>query len=407
MQEAEKGLLNLKKKGLSRAHKVAQSACDTTQMFNGQRYKTFCSNDYLGLANHPEVIQAAQEALSRYGVGSGASHLISGHQEPHEKLAHRLADFQRAHIPHVQTLIFSSGYMANLGVITAICSLSNSTQASPKELTSIYSARLNHASIVDGIRLASKDSAVKLTIFEVEELQALENALQSDTSKHKLIVCDGVFSMDGNLSPVDRLLDLAVRYDSLLLIDDAHGFGVLGDQGHGILEHMKLCSERLLYIGTLGKAAGVMGAFVCAHQTLIDWVFQKSRPYIYTTASPPSLAMATLKSLDIIEGPEGQQKRAHLHELILYWQTHLQLQHWHALQSSTPIQPLVVGHTPLCVLIDQELQALGILIPAIRPPTVPKGSARLRVTLSAKHSLQDIQALIEVVMRLEAKFISS
>ena len=386
---------------------MAQSACDTTQMFNGQRYKTFCSNDYLGLANHPEVIQAAQEALSRYGVGSGASHLISGHQEPHEKLAHRLADFQRAHIPHVQTLIFSSGYMANLGVITAICSLSNSTQASPKELTSIYSARLNHASIVDGIRLASKESTVKLTIFEVEELQALENALQSDTSKHKLIVCDGVFSMDGNLSPVDRLLDLAVRYDSLLLIDDAHGFGVLGDQGHGILEHMKLCSERLLYIGTLGKAAGVMGAFVCAHQTLIDWVFQKSRPYIYTTASPPSLAMATLKSLDIIEGPEGQQKRAHLHELILYWQTHLQLQHWHALQSSTPIQPLVVGHTPMCVLIDQELQALGILIPAIRPPTVPKGSARLRVTLSAKHSLQDIQALIEVVMRLEAKFISS
>ena len=407
IQEAEKGLLNLKKQGLSRAHKVAQSACDTTQMFNGQRYKTFCSNDYLGLANHPEVIQAAQEALSRYGVGSGASHLISGHQEPHEKLAHRLADFQRAHIPHVQTLNFSSGYMANLGVITAICSLSNSTQASPKELTSIYSARLNHASIVDGIRLASKESTVKLTIFEVEELQALENALQSDTSKQKLIVCDGVFSMDGNLSPVDRLLDLAVRYDSLLLIDDAHGFGVLGDQGHGILEHMKLCSERLLYIGTLGKAAGVMGAFVCAHQTLIDWVFQKSRPYIYTTASPPSLAMATLKSLDIIEGPEGQQKRAHLHELILYWQTHLQLQHWLALQSSTPIQPLVVGHTPLCVLIDQELQALGILIPAIRPPTVPKGSARLRVTLSAKHSLQDIQALIEVVMRLEAKFISS
>ena len=407
MQEAERGLLSLKKLGLNRKHKIAQSACDTKQMFNGQQYKTFCSNDYLGLANHPEVIQASRDALSKYGVGSGASHLISGHQESHERLANRLSDFQSAHIPDVHTLTFSTGYMANVGVITALCHLSNSTQLAPKELTSIYSARLNHASIIDGIRLASKESTVKLTIFEVEELQALEDALQRDANKHKLIICDGVFSMDGNLSPVDRLLDLAVRYDSLLLIDDAHGFGVLGDQGHGILEHMKLCSERLLYIGTLGKAAGVMGAFVCAHQTLIDWVFQKSRPYIYTTASPPSLAMATLKSLDIIEGPEGQQKRAHLHELILYWQTHLQLQHWHALQSSTPIQPLVVGHTPLCVLIDQELQALGILIPAIRPPTVPKGSARLRVTLSAKHSLQDIQALIEVVMRLEAKFISS
>ena len=405
MQEAERGLLSLKKLGLNRKHKIAQSACDTKQIFNGQQYKTFCSNDYLGLANHPEVIQASRDALSKYGVGSGASHLISGHQESHERLANRLSDFQRAHIPDVHTLTFSTGYMANVGVITALCHLSNSTQLAPKELTSIYSARLNHASIIDGIRLASKESTVKLTIFEVEELQALEDALQRDANKHKLIICDGVFSMDGNLSPVHKLLDLAARYDTLLLIDDAHGFGVLGEKGHGILEHMDLCSERLVYIGTLGKAAGVMGAFVCAHQTLIDWVFQKSRPYIYTTASPPALAMAALKSLDLIEGPEGQHKRAHLRQLILYWQTHLHLQQWHSLQSLTPIQPLIVGQTQLCLLIDQELQALGVFIPAIRPPTVPNHSARLRVTFSALHAQQDIQALIQVLMNLESKFL--
>ena len=403
LHEAERGLQRLQEQGLFRTQRLAQSACDAEQMFNGRTYKTFCSNDYLGLANHPGVIQAAQEALRLVGVGSGASHLISGHHQVHEHLADRLSAFQAAHIPHVQTLTFSTGYMANLGVITALASLSKVAGQASDEGTSIYSARLNHASIVDGIRLAAKQSTIKLTLFDTEDLQTLETRLRADPVRHKLIICDGVFSMDGHLSPVKDLLALALRFDALLLIDDAHGFGVLGEKGHGLLEHLGLHSDRLIYMGTLGKAAGVFGAFVCAHQSLCEWIFQKSRAYIYTTATPPAFAQATLKSLDIIEGQEGQTKRAHLKRLIACWQETLQLKQWKRLPSATPIQPVVVGDNALCLQLDQTLQAMGYLVPAIRPPTVPLHTARLRITLSANHTTEDVQTLAHVLMDLENK----
>ena len=407
LQAAESGLLNLKKEDLLRIQRLAQSACDTHQTFNAREFKTFCSNDYLGLAHHPELVKATQDALGHLGLGSGASHLISGHHQAHQNLAERLSGFQKAHIPHAKTFIYSSGYMANLGAITALCALPQASFAEPHALTSIYSAKLNHASIIDGIRLASKQCTVKLTVFEIDHLDALRVQLQGDSAKHKLIICDGVFSMDGNLSPVAELLDLAHRFDALLLIDDAHGFGVLGAQGHGILEHLNLHSERLVYMGTLSKAAGVMGAFVCAHETLSQWIFQKSRPYIYTTASPPALSVATLKSLDLIEGLEGQHKRAHLNHLIHVWRDTLKLKHWHMLKSVTPIQAVLVGDNRLCVRLDQELQAMGYLIPAIRPPTVPKLGARLRITFSANHALEDVQTLAQVLMDLELRTMSA
>ena len=401
LQEAERGLQALKEAGLIRKQRLSQSACATEQMFNGRAYKTFCSNDYLGLANHPAVVQAAQDALGQFGLGSGASHLISGHHQAHERLAERLSSFQAAHIPHVQTLTFSTGYMANLGVITALASLSKVAGQATDEGTSIYSARLNHASIVDGIRLASRQSRLKLTLFDTEDLQSLETQLMADPMGHKLIVCDGVFSMDGHLSPVTALLDLAIRCDALLLIDDAHGFGVLGEKGHGLLEHLSLNSERLIYMGTLSKAAGGFGAFVCAHQSLCAWLFQKARSYIYTTALPPSIAAAALQSLDIIEGHEGQTKRAHLNGLIACWQDTLQLKHWSKVGSNTPIQPVVVGKNELCLQLDQTLQSMGYLIPAIRPPTVPLHTARLRITFSANHSTEEVQSLAHVLMDLE------
>lgn len=412
LEFAQWGLEDLKSRALLRHQRKSESACSTHQVFNGQDFKTFCSNDYLGLAHHPALIQAAQEGLTRLGVGSGASHLISGHHQAHEALAERLSSFQAAHIPRVKTLTFSTGYMANLGVITALSGLSQWAQNRNAEHqtpegdssalgTSIYSARLNHASIVDGIRLASKSSKVTLTLFDTEDLTALDIALGKDPRALKLIVCDGVFSMDGNLGPIQALLDLAQQHDALLVVDDAHGFGVLGQQGHGILEHLSLHSERLIYVGTLGKAAGVFGAFVSAHETLCEWIFQKSRSYIYTTACPPALALCTLKSLDIIESAEGQERRSHLRTLISTWQEHLALKHWQLTPSQTPIQAVVIGNNELCLNMDQQLQAMGYLIPAIRPPTVPINTARLRVTFSANHTLQEVQRLAQVLMELE------
>ena len=410
MQSAQSGLAELKDKALFRRQRKSESACDTHQTFNARSFSTFCSNDYLGLANHPLVSQAARDALSVYGVGSGASHLISGHHQAHEELGQRLAMFQAAHIPRVKSLTFSTGYMANLGVITALCALPKVTSldtGETKDFTRIYSAQLNHASIVDGIRLASKQSNVELCVFDSSALSTLRSALECDTSGHKLIVCDGVFSMDGNLGPVKELLDLATQHDALLLIDDAHGFGVLGEQGHGILEHLDLHSDRLIYVGTLGKAAGVFGAFVCAHETLCEWIFQKARPYIYTTATPPSLAMATLQSLNIIESAEGHARRAHLNLLIQTWRETLKFKHWQTPPSHTPIQPVVVGDNALCLKLDEALQSMGYLIPAIRPPTVPLGTARLRVTFSANHTVQEVKTLAGVLMDLESQHSSS
>jgi 8-amino-7-oxononanoate synthase len=399
MLEAEKGLLNLKKQGLSRAHKVAQSACDATQMFNGQRYKTFCSNDYLGLANHPEVIQAAQEALSRYGVGSGASHLISGHSIAHDLLESRLASLQSTHIPKARALFFSTGYLANLTAVTGLARLA------PHGNTSIYSAKLNHASLIDGVRLASVQSGAVVTLFDHTQLGSLTEALKKDTRSLKLIVTDGVFSMDGDLAPVKELLTIANQYDALLLVDDAHGFGVLGEQGHGILEQENICSDRIIYIGTLSKAAGVSGAFICAPDSFIEWLIQKGRPYIYSTATPPAIAHALLKSLEIIESDEGKQRRTHLHRLIDIWQKEMRFSKWEKMSSCTAIQPLILGSNANALMTAKLLDDVGYWIPAIRPPTVPVGSSRLRITFSANHSEDDLRALINTLKLIERQVI--
>ena len=396
---AEEQVADLDLQLLKRKLRITSSPCDSKVLIEERELKAFCSNDYLGLANHPEIANAWSEGAQKYGVGSGASHLISGHSIAHELLEKRLAAFQSHYIPKARTLFFSTGYLANLTAITGLVKLASPGNAS------IYSAKLNHASLIDGVRLASAQTNAVVTLFDHTQLDSLIDALKKDTRAFKLIVTDGVFSMDGDLAPVTELLAIAEQYDALLMVDDAHGFGVLGKQGHGILEQKNICSDRIIYIGTLGKAAGVSGAFICAQDSFIEWLIQKGRPYIYSTATPPAIAHALLKSLEIIETDEGKQRRAHLDKLIDIWQKEMHFSAWKKISSSTPIQPLILGSNANALLAAQLLDDAGYWIPAIRPPTVPVGSARLRITFSANHSEDDLRALINTLQSIEQQVI--
>jgi 8-amino-7-oxononanoate synthase len=392
---AQEQIADLDLQLLKRTLRATESPCDTKTLVNGRELKAFCSNDYLGLANHPELVQALAEGAAQYGVGSGASHLISGHSIAHEILESKLADFQKQHIPDVRALFFSTGYLANLTAITALARLA------PQGSTSIYSARLNHASLIDGVRLASSQNNARVQLFDHEDINTLSELLKADQNPLKMIVTDGVFSMDGDLAPVKGLLEIAEQYDALLLVDDAHGFGVLGKHGHGILEQENISSDRIVYIGTLGKAAGVSGAFVCAHATLIEWLIQKGRPFIYSTATPPAIAHTLSKSLGIIEGDEGSNRRTQLNKLIRIWQDEMHFAQWEKVPSCTAIQPVILGSNANALLAAKLLDEAGYWIPAIRPPTVPIGSARLRITFSANHSEADLYQLITTLKMIE------
>ncbi|APB98016.1 aminotransferase class I/II-fold pyridoxal phosphate-dependent enzyme [Polynucleobacter asymbioticus] len=392
---AEDQIADLDLQLLKRQLRVTESACDTTALVGNRLLNTFCSNDYLGLANHPKIIDGLMEGAKKYGVGSGASHLISGHNVAHDLLEKKLASFQANHIPKVRALFFSTGYLANLAAITGLVRLAPSGSAS------IYSAKLNHASLIDGVRLASVQNNAAVTLFDHTQPTSLLASIKDDVRPLKLIVVDGVFSMDGDLAPIKELLRIAEQYDALLLIDDAHGFGVLGKNGHGILEQENISSDRVIYIGTLGKAAGVSGAFVCAKDQFIEWLIQKGRPYIYSTATPPAIAHALLKSLEIIEGDEGKERRAQLYRLIQIWQDEMSFTQWTKVSSCTPIQPVVLGSNANALMAAKLLDEAGYWIPAIRPPTVPLGSARLRVTFSASHREEDLYQLIKTLKTIE------
>ena len=392
---AEEQIADLDQQLLKRKLRITNSPCDTKALVEDRELKAFCSNDYLGLANHSEIAKALSEGAQKYGVGSGASHLISGHSITHDLLEKRLASFQSAHIPKARALFFSTGYLANLTAITGIARLA------PQGSGSIYSAKLNHASLIDGVRLASAQTNASVTLFDHTQPDLLIDLLKKDSKTLKLIVTDGVFSMDGDLAPVKKLLEIAEEYDALLLVDDAHGFGVLGKQGHGILEQENIYSDRIIYIGTLGKAAGVSGAFICAQDNFVEWLVQKGRPYIYSTATPPAIAHALLKSLEIIESDEGKQRRAQLHRLIDIWQQEMIFSTWEKVSSCSPIQPLILGGNADTLLAATLLDEAGYWIPAIRPPTVPVGSSRLRITFSANHSENDLRSLIKTLQLIE------
>ncbi len=368
----------------------------------GRDVLAFCSNDYLGLATHTAVVEALAAGARRFGAGSGASPLISGHNAVHRDLEIRFAETQSPHIPTARALHFGTGYLANLAVISALADRE----------TEVFSEELNHASLIDGIRLAY----ARRRVYPHGNAEALEAMLQDSTARRQVIVTDAVFSMDGDLAPLPRLLALAERHDAWLVIDDAHGFGVLGPGGRGSLAHFGLHSDRIVYMATLGKAMGVGGALVCAHEDVIEWLIQRARPYIYSTAAPPALAAAVATAFDIALGAEGERLRTALHthigRLRAAFGAPAAIEDadgggpervgagWRLLPSSTPIQPIVVGGNDAALALAAALLDRGIWVPAIRPPTVAEGTARLRVTLSAVHTAEQVDRLTAVLKEL-------
>lgn len=374
---------------LRRRLRIVDSPCAPGVRVDGRAMLAFCSNDYLGLAAHPRLLAALSEGAALYGVGSGASHLISGHSRAHALLEERLAEFLAPHLESIRTLYFSSGYMANLAILTAL------SAADPD--TEIFSESLNHASLIDGSRLAR----APVRVYPHGDCAALAALLANSRAANKIVVTDSVFSMDGELAPLPGLLALCEEHDAWMVVDDAHGFGVLGENGRGALEHFNLRSPNLVYMGTLGKAAGVSGAFVAAHASVIEWLIQRARTYIYTTAVTPALAHALLASIEIIGGAEGRERRAHLRGLIGQMRRDLKLQYWQCMPSDTPIQPVLIGENQAALDAATRLYAEGIWVPAIRPPTVPPATARLRVTLSAAHTQQQVAELIRALATIE------
>jgi 8-amino-7-oxononanoate synthase len=381
-------LAALDAQSLLRRRRIADTRCAPLQVVDGRAMLAFCSNDYLGLAAHPRVVEALRAGAQLYGAGSGASHLISGHSRAHALLEERLAEFAAPHIEEARALYFSTGYMANLAVLSGLGADNDAL---------IFSEALNHASLIDGARLAR--ASVK--VYPHGDIAALDALLGASSASTKIVATDAVFSMDGDLAPLPQLLALCERHGAWLIVDDAHGFGVLGAQGRGALEHFNVRSPHLVYVGTLGKAAGVSGAFIAAHASVIELMIQRARPYIYTTAAPPALAHALLTSLDIISGDEGAALRSHLALLIAQLDAELHLQRWQRVASTTPIQPIVIGPNDEALRIAAALHGRGVWVPAIRPPTVPQGTARLRVTLSAAHTHDEVAQLAAALNELE------
>jgi len=364
-------------RGLKRERRLLESPQSAHVTVDGRRYVAFCSNDYLGLANDPRLIAAAQAGLARYGVGAGASHLVLGHAEPHARLERALADLTG--LP--RALLFSTGFMANIGAITALAGRSDA----------IFADRLNHASLNDACLL----SRARFIRYPHRDVRALEERLATTRARRRLIVTDGVFSMDGDIAPLAALVALAERYDAWLYVDDAHGFGVIGDEGRGVLSDARISSNRLIYMATLGKAAGVFGAFVAGEAALIELLMHKAHTYVYTTAAPPLLAAATLKSLEVMQSDRWRRER--LYELIRMLQAGPLPARWRLMPSHTAIQPLLIGDNGEAVSVAARLAERGLLVPAIRPPTVPHGSARLRISLSAAHAPRDVAMLIDAL----------
>ena len=380
LEDLRMALAEAEAAGMRRTRRIVESAQSARLTVEGREYLAFCSNDYLGLANHPRLVDAAKQALDEYGVGAGASHLISGHTSLHSQLESELAAF----VGLPRALFFSSGYMANLAVLTSFANRDSE----------IFSDRLNHASLNDAAVL----SRARLRRYRHFDLAHLESLLRESRAQNKLIVSDTVFSMDGDIAPLPELMKLAGSYDAWLYVDDAHGFGVLGEQGRGALHLPPSLAPgpSLIYMATLGKAAGVSGAFVAGAAEVIETLIQRARPYIYTTATPPVLAAALRTSVALIQ-TEGEARRAQLNAHIARLQSGYAGKAGQLWPSKTPIQPLVLGSPRAAMDAAAKLREQGIWVPAIRPPTVPEGQSRLRISLSAAHTPDDIDTLLEAL----------
>jgi 8-amino-7-oxononanoate synthase len=365
--------------GLYRQRRIYDGAQGVHLSVDGHSVINFCSNDYLGLAAHPALHSALHS--HHCGTGAGASHLVCGHQRAHHDLETQLAEYTG----RARALLFSSGYMANVGVISALLDRHDA----------VFLDRLNHASLVEGALL----SRASIKRYRHNDRAHLELLLQQCTARHKLIVSDGVFSMDGDLAHVPDLVALAQRYEAWLMLDDAHGLGVIGAQGRGVIAHYSLNSEDVpILVGTLGKAFGVSGAFVAGSEQLIDYLIQHARTYIYTTAMPPALALAAQTALRVAE--QESERRDHVQALSAYFRDLASAAGVPLLPSITPIQPVILHSNTRAMEVSQALYAQGFLVTAIRPPTVPPDSARLRITFSAAHQMAEVEALVTALQKL-------
>ncbi|MFV1984159.1 MAG: 8-amino-7-oxononanoate synthase [Thiohalomonadales bacterium] len=381
-QQLEQQLEQRKKNSLYRTRRIINSAQDVNISVNGKQVLNFCSNDYLGLANNTEVITAFKKAADKFGVGSGSAHLVTGHLSVHHELEQQLAEFTG----RPRALLYSTGYMANLGVISALLTKNDC----------IFEDKLNHASLIDAGLL----SGAKFKRYLHNDVTNLESKLTTASEDNcNLIVSDGVFSMDGDVVALDKIIPIAQQYKAVIMIDDAHGLGVTGKNGRGTLEHFNASVDDVpILMGTLGKAFGTFGAFIAGSETLIETLIQQSRSYIYTTALPPALASATLMSLKLVISE--QWRRENLQERIDQFKTGAAQLGLNLMPSNTAIQPLLIGSSELAMGISQKLADEGILISAIRPPTIPNNTARLRITFSANHSKEHVDKLLSALETL-------
>ena len=373
-----------KQQNLFRENQIALSAQGPRMVFDlgdgKKEYLTFCSNDYLGLANHSAIKQTFQNAANEFGVGSGAAHLVNGHSYHHQKLEEDIAHWTGREA----ALLFSTGYMANLGAINALLNKEDA----------IFQDKWNHASLLDGGLLCG----ARFQRYLHSDMDNLETRLKKsgDQYRRKLIVTDGVFSMDGDTAPLTEISKLAHTYDAWTMVDDAHGLGVLGQTGAGICESLKLNQKDVpILMGTLGKGVGTAGAFVAGSKELIEYLTNFARPYIYTTAMPAALAAATSKSIEIIKG--ATDKREYLQTLIKQFRQGALDIGLTLMDSNTAIQPILIGDAQQTLNISQQLKQKGIMVTAIRPPTVPVGTSRLRITLSASHDSQMVNQLLDAL----------
>ena len=378
MQDLAAALAGRKQQQLYRSRQTLEGRQDVQLRIDGRDYLSFSSNDYLGLASHPRLIEALRDGAERFGVGSGAAHLITGHSYAHQALEEDLAEFTG----RPRALLFSTGYMANLGVVSALAGRGDH----------VFEDRLNHASLIDAAQL----SGAKLVRYPHNDMPALQKKLAQHETGERLIACDAVFSMDGDCAPVVDLTELATEHDSWLLVDDAHGFGVLGRQGHGwLLEQLPTVPDNVILMATLGKGLGTFGAFVAGSEALIETLIQQARTFIYTTAPPPALAWATRTALQLVR--DGDDLRDSVRARVAQFRSAAAELGLPLMASDTPIQPLLVGDSGAALALSQALREQGILVTAIRPPTVPKGAARLRITFSARHTAEQVERLLEAL----------
>ena len=378
MEKISNELKKIKESGLYRELNILEGAQGPHVKIKGRTYISFCSNNYLGLANHPEVVKAVEDAVGKYGWGAGASRLVSGNTELHQALEDEISKFKKKEA----AIVFPTGYMANIGTI---CSLVSSGDL-------VICDRLNHASIIDGCRL----SGATFRVYPHRDIGKLENILKKSTGyPRKLIVTDTVFSMDGDLAPLPDIVRIAHEYSAMVMVDEAHGTGVFGENGRGVVEHFNLDKKVNIIMGTLSKAVGSLGGFVTGNSDLISYLRNKARTFMYTTALPPAVCAASIAGIKLIQ--RDHSLRESLWRNVHYVKERLKLLNLNVISLESPIIPIIIGNAKKAVDVSGFLFESGILIPAIRPPTVPDESSRLRVTIMATHTRADLDKLLDIL----------